>query len=191
MKRQVLKLNANYFPIDTCDWQPAMTGIASGACYPINTYLDEDGNVATFEVIKRWSDWSDLEIRDSDDYIQTPSGAVRAPSIVICANYNKIAFPKVQFPTKRNIFKRDNYTCQYTGKRLQKNELSIDHILPVSRGGENTWENMVCCDRTLNSTKSDNLPEECGLKLISKPTRPKNGMVFTTLRDEWKIFLEH
>ena len=81
------------------------------------------------------------------------------------------------------------YTCQYSGKKLNKDQLSIDHILPISRGGKDTWENMVCCDRDVNSAKSNKLPDEAGLKLINKPKKPTNGLVFDTIRDEWKMFL--
>lgn len=191
MKRPVLKLNASYFPIDTCTWQDAILNIASGSAYPINTHLDEDSKVTGFETIKSWEDWIDLDIRGIDDLIHTPLGAIRSPSIIICASYNKILFPRVLFPTKNNIYKRDQYTCQYSGKKLSKDQLSIDHVLPVSRGGEDVWSNMVCCDRNINSVKGNKLPEECGLKLIKKPIRPVNGMSFDILREEWKIFLEH
>jgi 5-methylcytosine-specific restriction endonuclease McrA len=73
---------------------------------------------------------------------------------------------------------------------LTKDELTVDHVLPSSRGGENSWENLVTCDKTLNIWKSDRTPKECNLKLLNKPVKPKNGMVFSFLREEWKMFVD-
>lgn len=80
------------------------------------------------------------------------------------------------------------HNCCYTGKKLSKKELTLDHILPVSRGGKNTWENLVTCHKDLNVWKGNRTPEECGLKLLTKPTRPPNGLKFDYLKPEWKIF---
>jgi 5-methylcytosine-specific restriction endonuclease McrA len=98
----------------------------------------------------------------------------------------------VQFPTKQNIFKRDKYTCGYSGRKLQKNELSVDHILPISRGGGNTWENLITCAKEVNTFKDNRTPQECGLKLLWKPGKPSNGiesLVFDNMRDDWNMFL--
>jgi 5-methylcytosine-specific restriction endonuclease McrA len=110
---------------------------------------------------------------------------------VVCANYSKIIYARIQFPTKHNIYKRDNFTCIYTGKKLAKHELSIDHVVPRSKGGKDTWENLACCDRGLNSMKGSMSPEEAGLKLRYKPYKPQNGMIYDVYKEEWSAFLKN
>lgn len=70
---------------------------------------------------------------------------------------------------RQRIFKRDDYMCMYCGS--QKN-LTIDHIIPKSRGGKNTWKNLITCCRSCNLKKDNKTPEESGMKLIKKPIEP-------------------
>lgn len=195
-KRPILKLNANFFPIGTDSWQDIMTGIFSGAFHPLDiVYSEQEGesfnaaSVEYFNIVNTYNDWLQLPIREYDDFVHSAKGPIRLPSVVVCANYDKVRFKQVVFPSKQNIFKRDNYTCGYSGKKLQKHELSVDHILPVSRGGQNTWENLITCDRELNTFKDNRLPQECGLKLLWAPKKPSNGVVIDVIRDEWAMFL--
>ena len=197
MKQDVLRLNANFYPLNIGNWKKVFTDMVTGVAYPVDVYYDEqpDGSInlnkiSTFNVIRSFDEWMDLPIRPYDEYVNTALKSYRIPPIVICANFDKIIHKRVMFPTKSNIWKRDNYTCQYTGKKLRKDELSVDHILPKSRGGENTWENLVTCDREINRQKDDRTPKEAGLSLLSHPIRPSNGMVFSFMRKEWEIFLD-
>jgi 5-methylcytosine-specific restriction endonuclease McrA len=195
-KRPILKLNANFFPLGTSTWEDTVVNIFSGAAHPLDIYYaeNEDGThnedvVEGFTVVKNWKEWSKLPIRTCDDYVHTTSGPARLPSVVVCARFNKVIYKNVVFPTKQNIFKRDKFTCGYTGRKLQKHELSVDHILPQSRGGKNTWENLITCDKKVNTFKDNKTPEECGLRLLWKPEKPNNGMVFEALRSDWGMFL--
>lgn len=196
MRKEVLKLNANYLPLAEEDWQKVMVKMASGAVYPMDVYYatDENGNVDlnvvdSCVVIRDFDEWCELPIRPYDDYVNTSKKAIRIPPVVLCASYNKTFFARYQFPTKQNIAKRDKFTCGYTGVKLDKENLTIDHIIPVSRGGENTWENLITCDKKLNVWKADRTPKECGLKLLWQPTKPADGLVFNFLREEWKMFI--
>jgi 5-methylcytosine-specific restriction endonuclease McrA len=195
-RQEILKLNASYFPIATANWKDVMVDIVSGVCYPmdINYEFDENGNVdktkiSYMNVVRSFKEWESLPIREFDEYVRSAKNVYRLPPIVVCSKYDKIVHKKVVFPTKANIWRRDNYTCGYTGKILDKNNVSTDHIIPSSRGGENTWENLITCDKTLNTWKGNRTPKECGLKLLWKPTKPKNGMIFDIYREEWSIFL--
>ena len=197
-KRPILKLNSSYFPLGTSTWEDTIVNIFSGSAHPLDIVyaVNEDGTldestIEYFNVIKNWKDWSKLPIRSCDDYVHTTSGPARLPSIVVCARFNKVIYKHVQFPTKQNIFKRDKYTCGYTGKKLTKAELSVDHILPISRGGGNTWENLITASKSVNTFKDNKTPKECGLKLLWKPEKPKNGMVFEALREDWNNFLQN
>lgn len=191
-------LNRSFFPIRSETVQHVFVNLFSGSYHGLDIHYEkkEDGvydfeSIEQFNVIKDIRHWLKLDIRVYDEYIQTVRGPVRIPPVVVCANYNQIRYHNVLFPTKRNIYKRDSYTCGYTGKKLQKDELSVDHIVPRSRGGTNSWENLITCERGLNSWKSDRLPGECGLKLQFKPTKPKNGLVFENIRDEWNSFINN
>lgn len=195
-KRPILKLNAGFVPLGTSSWEDTIVNIFSGAAHPLDIWYaqNEDGDydeatIETFNVVKSWADWSKLPIRSIDDFVHTTSGPVRLPSVVVASRFNKVIFKSVQFPTKQNIFKRDKYTCGYSGRKLQKHELSVDHILPISRGGGNTWENLITCAKEVNTFKDNRLPHECGLKLLWKPQKPANGMVFDALREDWNMFL--
>lgn len=72
-------------------------------------------------------------------------------------------------PTKKNIFERDKYTCKYCGATKH---LTIDHVIPVSRGGQNTWKNLVTCCFQCNNKKGNKTPEEAGMELTEVPKRP-------------------
>lgn len=195
--RKVLVLNKFYFPVAVEGIQKTFGNIFSGSVIPLDiTYETDDTNKVNLESVEYFTavhdtkEWLELPIRPYDEYLQTVKGPVRVPQVVICSKFDKIVFKSVQFPTKHNIHKRDNYTCVYTGKKLTKEELSIDHIMPKSRGGKDTWENLVCCCKLINSRKSDMTPEEAGLKLQYHPFRPKNGMMFDLYKDEWSSFLK-
>lgn len=195
-KEPILVLNKYYMPVGVDNWKNAICNIFSGAVYGLDIHYEknEEGQIDPttieyWEVVKNIKQWASLVIRPYDDFIQTVSGPIRVPTVVVCANYKGIVYPKVKFPTKRNIWDRDKFTCVYTGKKLSKNELSVDHIVPTSLGGKSTWENLVTCDRILNSQKGNKLLNETNLKLRYKPYKPKNGFGFDIYREEWHAFL--
>lgn len=195
---KILVLNKFYFPIGVEGIEKTFGNIFSGSVVPLDVSYETDDkgdilfeNIEYFAAAKGADEWIKLPIRPYDEYLQTARGPVRVPTVVICANYDKIIYNKVQFPTKSNIYKRDNFTCVYTGKKLSKDELSIDHVIPKSKGGSDTWENLVTCDRMLNSKKGSLTLAEAGLKLAYKPYKPKNGMIFDSFKEEWSAFLKN
>ena len=82
------------------------------------------------------------------------------------------------------------HNCMYTGEKLTRETVSVDHILPVSKGGQNTWENLATCQKALNIWKGDRTPKECGLKLLKKPEKPKNSYSMKFMREEWQQFVD-
>jgi hypothetical protein len=197
MKQEVLKLNKNYHPIGTENWRKIMTDIVSGAVFPIDVHYDEYENgtvnrekITFINVVKDFKEWATLPIRPYDETVKTPFMEIRMPTIVICANFDKILTKTAIFPTKSNIWKRDGFRCGYSGELLNKDQLSVDHILPKSRGGENTWENLITASKEINRFKDDRTPKEAGLKLLWVPTKPKTGKSFSFLRKEWEMFLD-
>jgi hypothetical protein len=71
-------------------------------------------------------------------------------------------------PTRHMVFRRDRHACQYCGRR---GELTLDHVMPQSRGGPDTWENLVSACQPCNQRKANRTPEEAGMKLAAKPRR--------------------
>jgi 5-methylcytosine-specific restriction endonuclease McrA len=96
--------------------------------------------------------------------------------------------------SRRAVMLRDDYTCQYCGAQPAKAELTIDHVLPKVRGGETTWENVVCACKPCNLRKGPRSPEEAGMKLHAPPRRPRYVAVLwlsrATEQETWGKYLE-
>ena len=95
---------------------------------------------------------------------------------------------------RRNVFARDANRCQYCNRRFPTSELTLDHVVPRSRGGGTTWDNLVCACVACNSRKGGRSPREAGLKLVRKPERPKrNPLLQLTLGSprykSWRQFV--
>lgn len=90
------------------------------------------------------------------------------PSVIRLRVYRHVPV-RVQLPSRKNIFLRDGGRCMYCGQRFIPQELTLDHIVPRSRGGSNAWDNLVACCQKDNHRKGDRLPEEAGMKLIRRP----------------------
>lgn len=194
---QALVLNAHYFPVGINSYYNVLRNMAAGtqSALDIHYNKNEDGS-PNFESINYWNvvsdihDWMALGVRSHDRSIGTTGGTVRLPSVVICNNYKDVRNTRIKFPNKQNIWERDNNTCVYTGKKLTENELSIDHVVPTSKGGDSSWENLVTCDRLLNSQKGNKSVKEARLKLRYKPFRPRDSIFnFKYYNEEWHSFV--
>jgi 5-methylcytosine-specific restriction endonuclease McrA len=125
-----------------------------------------------------------------NEFINSVSNKFPAPSVIKLSKYMKLPFRRIEL-SRRNIYRRDNYQCQYCGKKTQV--LTIDHIIPRSRGGEDTWENLVtACDKC-NNMKGSRTPEEAGMQLLKIPSKIHH-IIFMKLNisdaeEAWKPFL--
>ena len=111
------------------------------------------------------------------------------PSVIRIQNYIPMEYKNVPL-TRKNIFERDEYTCIYCDCK-RKNLMTIDHIIPQSKGGKNTWENMITACRSCNGEKSDLSLEEFG-KIIPVPKRPHALMLLKKVHyipKEWEKYL--
>jgi len=136
--------------------------------------------------VYRWEKWLSLDTTGDDHVIFTTRDSIKVPEVIVLLNYDKIYTKDLRL-TKKNIYIRDKYKCQYTGKQLNFDETNIDHIIPRSRGGMNTWENMVVCTKEINSLKGDKTPEEAGLKLITQPIKPSANGPHNLIDPKFKI----
>jgi hypothetical protein len=92
---------------------------------------------------------------------------IYVPSVIRLITYAKVPY-KTKLVNKRNIYLRDGYRCQYCGVKFPTNELTWDHVMPKSRGGGFTWDNLVTCCHPCNRKKDDMTPEEAGMPLLRR-----------------------
>jgi 5-methylcytosine-specific restriction endonuclease McrA len=158
----------------------------------VATALDIQENGAMQPV--KWTDWVTLPVREGDNGVRTVHGAVRAPTVIVLANFAKVPKRRPKL-SARNIWKRDGGTCQYTGRKLAAHEGNIDHVVPRSRGGKTAWENCVLAHREINSRKADRLPHEAGLHLRREPSAPRELPTTMLIQNahgvrDWEHFLK-
>lgn len=128
-------------------------------------------------------------------YIRTPSLVLSVPKIIRVKSDAKPHMRVVKL-SKRNIFLRDHYTCQYCGKSYIQSKLTIDHVVPRSRGGTTTWKNVVTACNFCNVKKGDKLLTEAGMKLLKEPTTPDSITFVRNLKipqmymNFWKDFVK-
>lgn len=109
--------------------------------------------------------------------IKTTSGVYQLPTAIVLVEY--VHIPYKNWPVSRkNIIKRDRHTCQYCGKHLGKNEYTVDHVIPRSKGGKNTWENLVTSCRKCNSKKANKSLKETNMCLLKEPKPPSKDFIY-------------
>lgn len=118
---------------------------------------------------------------------------IRHPSVVRLKYHVRWIPRKVRYSSS-GVFRRDQHDCQYCGITLATNKLTIDHVLPRSRGGENSWRNCVCSCFECNNKKSNRTPEEAGMKLIRKPAVPSVSIaseyhLMKTKHQQWAYYI--
>lgn len=111
--------------------------------------------------------------------IRTPNLVLSLPKIIRVRSEAKPRLKTVKL-SKKNVFLRDQYVCQYCGKNYIQSKLTIDHVIPRSRGGTTTWENVVTACNFCNVKKGDKLPTDVGMKLLKNPAIPDS---ITFVRD--------
>lgn len=165
LKAPVLVLNANFEPLNVCSTKRAMGLLFAGKA---ELLLDGRG------------------------FIQTVRQAYPRPSIIRLGYMIKRPRPHVRL-TKREIFRRDNYTCQYCGNRSHR--LTVDHIIPRHRGGEYSWTNLVTACPMCNLKKGGRTLEEANMMLRRPPHEPRPTAVYLfgnhlSENDDWRPYLE-
>jgi 5-methylcytosine-specific restriction endonuclease McrA len=135
-------------------------------------------------------------IASHDREIRAVSFSLRLPSVIRLLRYVRIKkrFDYVPF-SRANIYARDGFTCQYCGEHFPTQELTFDHVVPVSQGGRKDWENIVTCCVGCNRRKGGRTPEEARMRLVKPPRRPDSApaiRITIGLRnapDSWRDYL--
>src|SRR5688572_10140755 len=151
MTAQTLVLNASYEPLKVVSWQRAMTLWAKGLV----------------EVVA-----------EHDTEVRAVTFTFRLPSVVRLLRFVKVRRRSDYVPfTRANIYARDGHACQYCGDEFESEDLTFDHVVPESRGGKRTWDNIVSACVPCNKRKAARTPEEAGMHLIRQPRKPSPSPV--------------
>ena len=132
-------------------------------------------------------------LENGSGFIRSADQDFMVPSVIRLAHMIKRPPHSTRKLTRFEIFKRDNFTCQYCGKETR--QLTFDHVVPRYRGGKHTWENVVSACVACNRRKAGRTPAEAGMRLMHQPSRPKDNGFFHVsahyipLRDEWLKYL--
>ena len=186
-KNIVLVLNRNWQAINTRTPADAFCQMATN----VATALDiDDGQIRPVP----WNEWLALPIREQDNAIHTVRGPIRVPTVIVSVNFARVPTKRPKLCAKA-IRERDGNRCQYTGKLLLADQGSLDHVVPRSRGGPNSWENLVWADKDVNARKGNRLPQEAGLRLLTRPRAPKELPVTALIRNapgvaDWALFVK-
>lgn len=163
MNANVLVLNQDYQPLSICSVQRSMKLI----------FLEK----------------AELLHDDPKKELRTIRESFQFPSVIRLRSYIRVPYNKVVL-SRRNIMRRDNFTCMYCGS---KNDLTIDHVLPKSRGGKDVWENLTTACEKCNVKKGSRTPEEAGMPILKQPYRPIPITFFRdyngNVQEPWKPYL--
>jgi 5-methylcytosine-specific restriction endonuclease McrA len=129
------------------------------------------------------------------DWVKTVRMDIAVPKIIRVLGYDKLPEQNVKL-NRRNLFARDRNRCQYCARIFPTSELSIDHVVPRAHGGRDVWDNLVCACVRCNAKKGGRTPEQAGMKLHTRPVRPKrNPLISLRLGHQkyssWKTFLDN
>ena len=133
LQRPTLILNRNWQPVNVATVARALVLLWNESARVVDP---KDFQLYT------WEDWAKLRPRAGEDHIQAVRFKLRVPEVVALSDYDRLPVAHVTF-SRRNIFKRDHYACQYCGAQPGSEELTIDHVLPRAQGGVSSWENCV------------------------------------------------
>lgn len=163
LNRAVLVLNTNYAPLEICSARRAI------CLY----YLEK------VDVLTNYS-----------DAVHSPSVTLNIPSIIKLKDFVRYNSMELIL-SRKNVFHRDDYTCQYCGNKSGPH--TIDHVIPRERGGQDTWENLVTACARCNIVKGNKTPEEAGMILMKRPVKPNRIHYFQQFvgmkQQEWRPFL--
>jgi len=171
LSNSVLVLNKSWRPIRVSNVRKTLTALSKGLC----SILD-----AETSILYDWEGWLELPVYENMPCIATKHLKVRVPTMAVLSNYNKIPAYSVK-QNMKNIWLRDGKRCQYTGRMLSLSEATKDHVIPTSRGGKDSWDNLVTCCPNINKRKGDKTPEEAGLRLLLTPREPKWSPLYSVL----------
>jgi len=179
----VLTLNRGWTPIRIQSVKDAISLVCKGSAKIVEpkTYETHD-----------FDSWAALSAAAGEPHIATISLHVRVPEIIVLTIYGGTPQREIVF-SRRNIFKRDRYTCVYCGKQPGTENLTIDHVVPRSKGGISSWENTVLACVDCNKRKADKTLAQAKMKLRHRPIKPRWSPALVVplghRRESWEAFV--
>lgn len=173
LESPTLVLNKHWMPIDAVTAREALVSVIGEKAKIVcpNTYYLHD-----------IYSWIDQDLRPESVVIQTARSQIMAPDVIV-NTYDKIPKRTVVF-SRRNLWRRDSFRCQYCGKKPSSDEITVDHVVPKSRGGQTTFANTVLACVECNKKKDNRTPEEAGMRLRKMVL--KNGVLVPVYYDRPK-----
>jgi 5-methylcytosine-specific restriction endonuclease McrA len=181
----VLVVNRYFQPVQVTNARRAFLLLFGGAALAI----DDLGELHDFPA------WRTLPVRAKDDALPVVGGALRVPRVLHLRRYERMRRPVIRL-TRKNVMLRDAHQCQYCGRQPPVRDLNIDHVMPRSRGGPDSWENLVTACRLCNLRKGWKTPEEAMMRLLRAPSVPRWSATMQILLgspepfEEWVPFLK-
>jgi len=190
LESSVLVLNRSYLAIHLISVRRALTLVYREIADIVDI---EEGHYASYD-FEAWREISEFRAEESgfdqphQEWIRAVNFAIVAPRVIRLNKFDRAPQQTLRF-NRRNLMARDNHSCQYCGHSFPNSSLSLDHVMPRSRGGKTTWENVVCSCVDCNTRKGDRTPHEARMALRSKPTKPKQSPLLMMKLDNPKYFL--
>jgi len=192
LRSSVLVLNRFYMAVHVVTARRALVLLYRELAEVIDL---EEGRYANYD-FDTWCALSDMRAGEKsahDDWIRTVNAEIQIPRVIRLHTYDQVPRYAVRF-NRRNLFARDGNCCQYCGDSYPPNQLSFDHVVPRSRGGETNWENVVCACLKCNTKKGSRTPQEARMRLMRQPRKPKQSPLFANrIRnpkyEAWRSFL--
>jgi 5-methylcytosine-specific restriction endonuclease McrA len=163
LSEPALVLNRSWFPIGTTTVRDAICLVYRDAARALDP---ADCSVHDFD------SWAALRVAENEPCIRTVRLRLRVPEVIVLTDYDAIPRHRVPF-SRRNIYKRDHYQCQYCGGKAPLGDLTVDHVVPRSEGGRSTWENCVLACLRCNRRKANRTLAESGMRLMRAPREPR------------------
>jgi len=156
----------------------------------------EEGHFANYD-FEAWREVSEMrcECREPyDDWVRSVNFELQVPRVIRLLGFDRLPKRELHL-SRRNVLARDGNRCQYCARHLPTHQLSIDHVLPRSRGGVTSWENVVCACLACNLKKGGRTPHEARMTLVRRPSKPKRNPLLAVKLDNpkyasWRNWLE-
>lgn len=185
LQNEVLVLNRVYLPVHITSVFRAFSQVYTGGAKVV------DSEYRTFD-FESWSELSQSHAASSQPTIGSAKQRFLVPRVILLSSYDSRPRYRIRL-SRMNVYLRDSSTCQYCGQRFERKDLNLDHVLPRSRGGKTTWENIVCSCIRCNLKKGNRTPNEASMSLLKPPTQPRWSPIFRNparrLYREWLPFL--
>ena len=183
LHEQALVLNRSWAAIATTSVREALSMLFTGSAKAIqpDTYQAH-----------AFDSWANLAVEPDEPSVRTVTLHIRVPEVIVLTGYNGMPNTRPAF-SRRNLYRRDENTCQYCGRQPGTAELTIDHVIPRSRGGLSTWTNCVLACVSCNGRKGSRLTHEAQMHLLRTPREPSWTPIMEVpvarVRQSWKRFV--